>query len=173
MLSLFGSIATGFSVPNESQISLFPFLHLPLRHGLRVFNLIPQIAVRKYGIAHDVDLTETMVPFITLETALRQNVVELVFGINVFDSSSATPWVRFTCLIVGLLPLITILITASLSSKIQSKAPKRESFAFDVTSSTFLQPTSVDLLDCSLRSYVGMIFRWCIAIKVAPRSGLM
>ena len=85
MLSLFESIATGFSVPNESQISLFPFLHLPLRHGLRVFNLIPQIAVRKYGIAHDVALTQKMVPFIKCETALRRNVVELVFGINVFD----------------------------------------------------------------------------------------
>ena len=42
-----------------------------------------------------------------------------------------------------------------------------KSFAFDVTSSTFLRPTSVDLLDCSFRSYVGMIFRWCIAMKVA------
>ena len=41
-----------------------------------------------------------------------------------------------------------------------------KSFAFDVTSSTFLRPTSVDLLDCSFRSYVGMIFRWCIAMKV-------
>ena len=80
MLSLFESIATGFSVPNESQISLFPFLHLPLRHSSRVFNLIPQIAVRKYGIAH-VALTQKMVPFIKCETALRQNVVELVFGI--------------------------------------------------------------------------------------------
>ena len=46
----------------------------PLRHGSRVFDLIPQMAAREHGIAHDVDLTEIMVPFITYETAFRQNV---------------------------------------------------------------------------------------------------
>ena len=33
------------------------------------------------------------------------------------SQSSATLWVRDTCLIVGLLPLMIVLITASLSSK--------------------------------------------------------
>ena len=47
--------------------------------------LIPQIAARGHGIAHDVELTQKMVPFITCETAFRKNVVELVSGVNVFD----------------------------------------------------------------------------------------
>ena len=59
--------------------SLFSFLHLPFSHVSRVFNLIPQMAAREHVIAHDVDLTESMVPFITCETAFRQNVGELVF----------------------------------------------------------------------------------------------
>ena len=52
---------------------------LPLRHVSRVFNLSPQMAARKYGIAHDVELTEIMVPFITCETAFHRNVGELFF----------------------------------------------------------------------------------------------
>ena len=70
-----------------------------------------------------------MIPLITGEIDFRQHVCELVFGVNIFDldfgvqidpvnQSSATLWVRDTCLIVGLLPLMIILITASLSSKI-------------------------------------------------------
>ena len=47
--------------------------------------MIPQMAAREHGIAHDVELTEIMVPFITCEIAFRQNVGELVSGINVFD----------------------------------------------------------------------------------------
>ena len=43
------------------------------------------MAAREHVIAHDVDLTEIMVPFITCETAFRRNVGELVFRINVFD----------------------------------------------------------------------------------------
>ena len=54
------------------------------------------------------------------------------------NQSKATLWVRDTCLIVGLLPLIIILITASVSSKIYSIAPNRENFAFDGTQSTLL-----------------------------------
>ena len=74
--------------------------------------------------------TQKMIPFITCEIALCQYVCDLVFGINVFDldfggsklilsndQSRASLWVRETCLIVGLRPLIIILITASLSSK--------------------------------------------------------
>ena len=70
-----------------------------------------------------------MIPFITCDIALCQYVCELVFGINVFDVDL---WVQVdcqttnqaqlcgfgdTCLIVGLMPLMIILITASFSSK--------------------------------------------------------
>ena len=80
----------------------------------------------------DVEQTEKMIPFITCEVSLRQYVCELVFGVNVFDSGSklilsnnqsrATLWVLDSCLIVGLLPFIIILITASLSSNTYNKA---------------------------------------------------
>ena len=49
-----------------------------------------------------------------------------IFGSNLIlsnNQSSATLWVRDTCLIFGLLPLMIILITASLSSKMSSIAP--------------------------------------------------
>ena len=68
-----------------------------------------------------------MIPFITCEISLGQHVCELVLGVNVFDlivesklilsnnQSRATLWVLDTCLIVGLLPFVIILITASLN----------------------------------------------------------
>ena len=49
------------------------------------------------------------------------------------NQSRATLWVLDTCLNVGLLPLMIILITPSLSSKMHSIAPNRENFAFDGT----------------------------------------
>ena len=73
--------------------------------------------------------TQKMIPFITCEISLCQYVCELVFGVNVFDldlgsklilsnnQSRATLWVLETCVNVGLLPFMIILITASLSSK--------------------------------------------------------
>ena len=47
------------------------------------------------------------------------------------NQSRATLWVRETCLVVGLLPFMIILITASLSSKIYNKAFLREEFTFE------------------------------------------
>ena len=52
------------------------------------------------------------------------------------NQSSATRWVLDTCLIVGLLPLMIILITASLSSKMYNWDSPWEEFAFVVTLST-------------------------------------
>ena len=77
---------------------------------------------------HDVKQSEKMIPLFTGEFAYCQHVWELVFGVNIFyflnsklilsnNQSSATLWVRDTCLTVGLLPLIIILITASSSSQ--------------------------------------------------------
>ena len=72
---------------------------------------------------------QQMISFLTCEIPFGQDVCELVFGVDVFDiwilesrlirsnsQSRATLWVLETCLIVGLLPLMIILITASLSS---------------------------------------------------------
>ena len=101
-----------------------------------------------------------MVPFITCETAFRQNVAELVFGINVFDLAFAiqvhsvqSPIERNS---VGS-GHVSHRRTSAFNNHLDycfiffkniHKAPKRGSFAFDVTWSTFLRPTSVDLLDC-------------------------
>ena len=40
---------------------------------------------RNQGITHNVEQTEKMIPFITSETAFRQNVSEVVSGIDIFD----------------------------------------------------------------------------------------
>ena len=74
---------------------------------------------------------QQMIPLITCEIPLCQDVCELAFGVDVFDLNlrvqinsieQPTLWVLETCLIVGLLPLIIILITASLSSNTYNKA---------------------------------------------------
>ena len=51
------------------------------------------------------------------------------------NQSRATPWVLETCRIVGLLPLMIILITASLSSNTYNKASWREDWTFEGTES--------------------------------------
>ena len=69
------------------------------------------------------------------------------------NQSSATLWVLETCLIVGLLPLMIILITASLSSNTYSKAFWRADWTFKGTESmSFI--TSIFLWDlwCLLTS---------------------
>ena len=82
----------------------------------------------------NVEQTQKMIPFITCEISFCQYVCELYFGLNVFEfdlgsklirsnnQSRATLWVLETCLIVGLLPFMIILITASLSSNTHNKA---------------------------------------------------
>ena len=79
-----------------------------------------------------------MIPFITCELSLGQHVSKLVFGVNIFDldfgihvtsveqpvkSNSVGPGNMSHCIIVGVLPLMIILITASLSSKMYNIAP--------------------------------------------------
>ena len=68
-----------------------------------------------------------MVSLITCDVSFGQHIYELVFGVNSFDSDLGVriDFVKLpnqrnsvsSCLIVGLLPLMIILITASLSSK--------------------------------------------------------
>ena len=89
-----------------------------------------------------------MIPFITCEISLCQYVCELVFGVILFDldlgvqidsinnQSRATLWVLETCLTVGLLPFLIILITASLSSNTCNNASWREECTFEETKST-------------------------------------
>ena len=55
------------------------------------------------------------------------------------NQSRATLWVLETCLIVGLLPFMIILITASLSSKMYNTASWREELAFEETKSTLFR----------------------------------
>ena len=79
---------------------------------------------------HDVEQAKKMIPFVTRKSLslFALHVCKLVVGGNIIDlapmltlsnnPSSATPWVLVTCLTVGLRPLIVILMTASLSSKV-------------------------------------------------------
>ena len=88
----------------------------------------------------DVEQMKKAVPFVTCEIAFCQ-----MFGVDVSNLNfwvqidpvkqpiQATLWVLDTCLMVGLLPLIIILITASLSSKTQNTALEPEDFPFDET----------------------------------------
>ena len=86
---------------------------------------------------HDVEQTEKVVPLFKGEIAFRQSIGAYWFLVSTYlicicasklilshNQSSATLWVPDTCLIVGLLPLIIIQITASLSSEMESKATK-------------------------------------------------
>ena len=99
-----------------------------------------------------------MVPFITCDVSLGQHVCQLVFGVSVFDvdcgvqidsnnQSRATLWVLETCLIVGLLPFMIILITASLSSNTYNTASQWEDWTFEGTRSTLCK-SLITLGDC-------------------------
>ena len=90
----------------------------------------------------DVEQTQKMIPFITCEISLCQYVCELVvvstyliwflgskFILN--NPFRVSLWVLETCLMVGLLPFMIILITASLSSKIYNKASWRKESPFE------------------------------------------
>ena len=82
-----------------------------------------------------------------------QYVCQLVFGVlgSILILSNnepkATVWVLDTCLIVGLLPLIIILLTASLSSKTFHIAPSRDHLAFDERDQHCSDPDWRALLD--------------------------
>ena len=98
------------------------------------------MATRKHRKAHYVQQTEKMIPFITSEIAfvsmsanwfLVSTKMIWILGSKLIlsnNQSSATLWVRDTCLIVGLRPLIIIMITASLSSKNVKQSAKVRKF---------------------------------------------
>ena len=69
-----------------------------------------------------------------------------IFGSNLIRSnnqSRATLWVLETCLIVGLPPFKTILITASLSSNTNNKASWCENWTFEWTKSTLFKTLNI------------------------------
>ena len=89
-----------------------------------------------------------ILPLITCEILFCQYVCKLMLGVEVTSLNlriqvspvkqpiKSNSVVLDTCLIVGLLPLIIILITASSSSKTYNIAPNREKFTFECTLST-------------------------------------
>ena len=132
--------------------SLFPWILLSsFRHCIRA-NCRTEMADVKQG--------QQMIPLLTCEISLGWHVCELVFGVDVLDldlggsklirsnnQSSATLWVLETCLIVGLLPFMIILITASLSSNTYNKASWWEDWTFEGIKST-LSFSLITLRDC-------------------------
>ena len=95
----------------------------------------------------DIRQGQQMIPLITCEITFGQDVCELVLVsmyliwilvsrlIRSNNQSRATLCVLETCLIVGLLPFIIILITASLSSNTYNKASWRADWTFQGTKS--------------------------------------
>ena len=95
----------------------------------------------------NVEQTQEMIPFVTSEFPLVKMsaswflvsmYLTWILGSKLIRSnnhSRATLWVRETCLIVGLLPFIIILITASLSSNTFNNASWRDDWTFEGTES--------------------------------------
>ena len=79
------------------------------------------MARRKLRNVHDVEQTGRQVGSWIFRSLILSN-----------NQSSGTLWVLGSCLIVELRPLMIILMTTSLSSKMYSKAPKWRSFSFVV-----------------------------------------
>ena len=105
----------------------------------------------------DIEQGQQMIPFITCEIPHCKDVCKLVLGVDVFDltlrvkidsieqpiksnpvGSGNKSHVLETCLIVGLLPFIIILITASLSSNTYNKASRLADWTFEGTESMSL-----------------------------------
>ena len=86
------------------------------------------------------------------------------------NQSRATLWVLETCLTVGLLPLMIILITASLSSNAYNKASWREDWTFEGTESiSFIASILLWDLWCLWSSLSGFPVR-CETRETFPRT---
>ena len=127
----------------------------------------------------NVEQTQKMIPFVTCEISLCQHVCELVVvSMNLIwilgsklirsnNQSSATLWVLETSLIVGLLPLMIILITVSLSSNTYNKASWCENCTFEGTRSKLLKTLNVPR-DCWLGAWLAS--RQTTALSVLDHS---
>ena len=85
-----------------------------------------KMAARIFRKAHDIEQTQKVIPLIFWETSFGQNVsIFLVFTYLIWILGSKL--ILGTCLVVGLLSLMIILITASLSAKMHSwDSPHKE-----------------------------------------------
>ena len=113
------------SVLTLPQFSFLLALLHPFRHRFRAAGGAEILRAANSAEMVDVKQKEKIVPLITCGIALCQ----YVCGVDIFDlnlwiqlnsQSSETLGVLDTCLITGKLPLMIILITASLSSKIHN-----------------------------------------------------
>ena len=101
-------------------------------------------------------------PFVNISASrcLMSTCLIWIFGSGLVLSSNqscATLWVRDTCLIVGLLSLMTIFITASLSSKMLSIAPKWEDFTYEEKWSTLHNSRSSRGIGVLVWKLVGLL----------------
>ena len=107
----------------------------PFRHPLGAANQTEISATARRAERADVEQTKKIVPFVTGEVSFCQYVCDLVFDVNIdsvkqpIQSNSVGSW----RLIVGLLPLIIILMTASLSSNTYNIATDWELLMFKGT----------------------------------------
>ena len=116
----------------------------------------------------NVKQTQKMIPFITWNfpwsVCLRVGFLESMYLIWILESklirsnnrSRATLWVLEKCLIVGLLPFMIILITASLSSKTYNKASWRADWTLEGTESM---------------SFIASILLWDLWCLFSPFTG--
>ena len=105
----------------------------------------------------DVEQMKKIFPLTKCEITFGQYVRKLMFVV-LSHNHRATLWVLDTCLIVGLLPLIIILNTASLFSKTFFIAPNREDLTLDEKWST--------LFRSRLTCLVGFwFFMWSVVFR--------
>ena len=106
----------------------------------------------------NIEQMKKIIPLIKREIPFGEDVCDLVFGVNVTDlnffgsklilsnnQSRATLWVRETCFIVGLRPLIRILIIASFPSKKYNMALAPECVVLERIWSVLVEMTFVCL----------------------------
>ena len=131
--------------------SFFTWIFLrSFRHHFRTIGITETANVKQ---------TQKVLPFITCDISLSQYVASW-FLVSMYlirnlgsklilsnHQSRATLWVVETCLIVGLLPFMIILITASLSSNTYIKASWREELTFEGIKST-LHKSLITRWDC-------------------------
>ena len=86
------------------------------------------------------------------------------------NQSRATLWVLETCLIVGLLPLMIILITASLSSNTYNKASWRADWTFEGTESMSDNIVCIHMCDECRKSIDSSVCHrpWSISQLIVP-----
>ena len=117
------------------------------------------MAAREHRYIHDFAQVEKLVPSLFGERTFGQDVSELALGVNVItwiirsrlilsnNQSRATLWVRETCLIVRLQPVIVILITVLLSSKCTIQGSLAGFFEVFEVRNRFLPVLSIPTLD--------------------------